>query len=74
VRIRLTRTRALAGKSPLPRSAIPAGSTPAWYYAQAILARQADDEKTAPKHLTAARQIYPPACQLFDESITTVKF
>jgi tetratricopeptide (TPR) repeat protein len=54
---------------------IPAGSTPAWYYAQAILARQAGDDKTAQKHLNAARQIYPPAaCQLFDESIATVKF
>jgi tetratricopeptide (TPR) repeat protein len=54
---------------------IPAGSTPAWYYAQAILARQSGDEKTAKKHLTAARQIYPPAAsQLFDESLELVDF
>lgn len=54
---------------------IPAGSTPAWYYAQAMLARQAGDEKLANKHLTAARSIYQDAgCKLFDESIQTVKF
>jgi tetratricopeptide (TPR) repeat protein len=29
---------------------IPAGNTPAWYYAQAVLARQAGDEPTAQKH------------------------
>jgi hypothetical protein len=76
VRIRLTRTRALARKSPLPRSAIPAGSTtPAWYYAQAILARQAGDQKLSNKHITAARSIYQDAnCKLFDESLETVKF
>jgi Flp pilus assembly protein TadD len=54
---------------------IPAGSTPAWYYSQAMIARQAGDEKTAQKHLTAARSIYQEAgCKLFDESIQTVKF
>jgi tetratricopeptide (TPR) repeat protein len=54
---------------------IPAGNTPAWYYAQAMLARQAGDEKSAQKHLTAARAIYlDPGCKLFDESIETVKF
>jgi predicted Zn-dependent protease len=54
---------------------IPAGSTPAWYYAQAVLARKAGDEKNAQKHLTAARQIYSPsACQLFDESLEAAKF
>ncbi len=54
---------------------IPAGNTPAWYYAQAMLARQAGDEKAAQKHLTAARAIYlDPGCKLFDESIETVKF
>jgi len=75
VRIRLTRTRAFAGKSPLPRSAIPAGSTPAWYYAQAILARQAGDQKLAQKHFAAARSIYQdPNCKLFDESLETAKF
>lgn len=54
---------------------IPAGSTPAWYYAQAMVARKAGDEKTARKHLNAARSIYlDPGCKLFDESIEPVKF
>jgi tetratricopeptide (TPR) repeat protein len=54
---------------------IPAGNTPAWYYAQAMLTRKAGDEKTAQKHLHAARSIYlDPGCKLFDESIEDVKF
>jgi tetratricopeptide (TPR) repeat protein len=54
---------------------IPAGGTPAWYYAQAMIARKAGDEKTAKKHLQAARSIYLDAgCKLFDESIAPVKF
>ena len=54
---------------------IPAGSTPAWYYSQAMIARKAGDEKAAQKHLHAARSIYlDPGCKLFDESIQTVKF
>jgi len=54
---------------------IPAGNTPAWYYAQAMLTRKAGDEKTAQKHLHAARSIYlDPGCKLFDESIEEVKF
>ena len=54
---------------------IPAGNTPAWYYAQAMLTRKAGDEKTAQKHLQAARSIYlDPGCKLFDESIEEVKF
>ena len=54
---------------------LPAGSTPAWYYAQAVFARQAGDEKTAKKHLQAARAIYlDPGCKLFDESLETAKF
>jgi tetratricopeptide (TPR) repeat protein len=53
---------------------IPAGGTPAWYYAQAMIARKAGDEKTAQKHLAAARSIYLDAgCKLFDESIAPVK-
>jgi tetratricopeptide (TPR) repeat protein len=49
---------------------IPAGNTPAWYYAQAVLARQAGDEPTAQKHLQVARAIYLDAgCKLFDESL-----
>ena len=54
---------------------MPAGNTPAWYYAQAMLTRKAGDEKTAQKHLQAARSIYlDPGCKLFDESIEEVKF
>jgi Flp pilus assembly protein TadD len=54
---------------------IPAGSTPAWYYAQAMLARKSGDESTAQKHLQAARRIYlTPACHLFDESLQSLKF
>jgi tetratricopeptide (TPR) repeat protein len=54
---------------------IPAGSTPAWYYAQAMVARKSGDEKTARKHLQAARSIYlDPGCKLFEESIEQVKF
>ena len=54
---------------------IPAGSTPAWYYAQAMLARKAGDEKSAQKNLQAARSIYlAPNCKLFDESLQTARF
>lgn len=54
---------------------IPAGSTPAWYYAQAMLARKAGDEARAAKHLAVARSIYEDSgCKLFDESLSTVKF
>jgi tetratricopeptide (TPR) repeat protein len=62
-----------AGK--IARVLIPIGSTPAWYYAQAMLARQAGDEAKAQKHLNAARAIYlDEGCKLFDESIAPVKF
>ena len=54
---------------------VPAGSTPAWYYAQAMLARKAGDQASAAKHLAAARAIYEEAgCKLFDESIEPLKF
>jgi tetratricopeptide (TPR) repeat protein len=53
----------------------PVGSTPAWYYAQAMIARKAGDEATAQKHLSAALSIYQDAgCKFFDETIETVKF
>ena len=59
----------------MARGLIPAGNTPAWYYAQAMLARKAGDEKTAAKHLSVARSIYTDSgCKLFDESIETIKF
>ncbi|MBU3664701.1 MAG: tetratricopeptide repeat protein [Chthoniobacterales bacterium] len=54
---------------------VPTGSTPAWYYAQAVFARKAGDESRARKNLSAAKSIYRDSgCQLFDESIATVKF
>jgi len=57
------------------RGLVPAGSTPAWYYAQAMLARKAGDEASARKHLGAAKAIYEAeGCKLFDESIAPVKF
>ena len=47
-----------------------AGSTPAWYYAQALLARREGDEGGARKILRAARALYgEDGCRLFDESI-----
>ena len=53
----------------------PVGSTHAWYYAQAVIARKAGDEAAARKHLSVARSIYQDAgCKLFDETIETVKF
>jgi tetratricopeptide (TPR) repeat protein len=49
-----------------------AGSTPAWYYAQALLARRGGDEGSARKNLRAARSLYgEDGCRLFDESIAT---
>lgn len=54
---------------------IPAGSTPAWYYAQALFARKAGDRGAEKKHLGAAAAIYgPESCRLFDESVATVNF
>jgi Putative Zn-dependent protease, contains TPR repeats len=53
----------------------PVGRTPAWYYAQAMIARKAGDEATARKHLGVARSIYQASgCKFFDETIETVKF
>lgn len=49
---------------------IPAGATPAWYYAQAVLARAAGDGRTADRHLDAGRAIYgEEACRIFEESL-----
>ena len=49
-----------------------AGSTPAWYYAQALLARRGGDESSARKNLRAARSLYGEnGCRLFDESVAT---
>ena len=59
----------------MAKGLIPAGSTPAWYYAQAMIARKTGDEKAAKKHLAVARAIYTESgCRLFDESVAAVKF
>ena len=59
----------------MAKGLVPAGNTPAWYYAQAMIARKAGDEKTASKHLSVAEAIYTESgCRLFDESVATVKF
>ena len=53
----------------------PVGSTPAWYYAQAMIARKSGDEAAARKYLRVARAIYQEdGCKFFDETIETVKF
>ena len=50
----------------------PAGATPSWYYAQALLARQQGDEGKARKNLQAARSLYGEnGCRLFDESVAS---
>ena len=54
---------------------ITAGSTPAWYYAQSLLARKAGNKRDSGKMLSAGRSIYgSDACKLFDESIANLKF
>jgi len=54
---------------------IPAGSTPAWYYAQAALAKKAGDQLAAARNLQAAQAIYEAEnCKLFDESMDALKF
>lgn len=54
---------------------IPAGETPAWYYAHSLIARKAGNQREAAKLLSAGRAIYGDSgCKLFDESIDNVKF
>lgn len=54
---------------------IPAGGTPAWYYAQAMLAKKRGEPRQAKSHLTMAREIYgQDECRSFEEAITAVKF
>lgn len=49
---------------------IPAGQTPAWYYAQAMIAQKQEQPGEAKKFIASARAIYgDDACKLFDESI-----
>jgi len=55
-------------------SLYPQGSTPAWYYAQAVMLRRQDDERGARKHLRAAHSIFGEQdCRSFDESLAAVK-
>lgn len=50
----------------------PTGSTPSWYYAQALMARQAGDEAKSRETLRAARSLYgEDSCRLFDESLAS---
>lgn len=50
----------------------PAGATPSYYYAQALMARGAGDEGKARKNLKAARALYgDDGCRLFDESVAS---
>jgi tetratricopeptide (TPR) repeat protein len=59
----------------LSEALIPAGSTPAWYYAQAALARKAGDRRAEAKNIDAALAIYEESnCKLFDESMAHAKF
>jgi len=54
------------------RAMQPTGSTPSWYYAQALLARHAGDESKARENLQAAHTLYgDDACRLFDESLAS---
>ena len=54
---------------------MPAGNTPAWYYAQAMLARKAGDAAGEAKHLSVARAIYEEkGCRAFDEAVETLEF
>lgn len=49
-----------------------AGLTPAWYYAQAVIARRQGDEAGARKHLRAAQAIHgEDGCEIFDEALET---
>lgn len=49
---------------------IPAGQTPAWYYAQAMMAQKKGQPGAAKKYIASARAIYgADTCKLFDESI-----
>lgn len=50
---------------------IPAGQTPAWYYAQALFAQNQGQTAEAKKFIKSAHAIYGESvCRLFDESIT----
>lgn len=54
---------------------IAAGSTPAYYYAQAMLAEKAGDTRARRENLAAARSIYgDKRVKLFEDSIGEVKF
>lgn len=53
---------------------IPAGASPAWYYAQAALARVAGNPKKAKEYISAAKSIYEAdSCKVFDEALSGIK-
>ncbi len=55
-------------------SLYPQGSTPAWYYAQAVMLRRQNDERGARKHLRAAHSIFGEQdCRVFDESLAAAR-
>jgi tetratricopeptide (TPR) repeat protein len=54
----------------LVASLYPVGSTPAWYFAQAVMLRRQNDERGAQKHLRAAHSIFgDKECRVFDEAL-----
>lgn len=54
---------------------IPAGETPAWYYAHSLVARKSGNKREAAKLISAGKAIYGDReCRLFDESIANLKF
>lgn len=62
-----------AGKN--AENLIPAGETPAWYYARSLIARKAGNKREAAKLIYAGKAIYGEnGCRLFDESIANLKF
>ena len=53
----------------------PSGSTPAWYYIGAVMAKKAGDSRQSKKYLATARAIYGgPSCSFFDESLDKIEF
>lgn len=59
----------------LAASLIPTGSTPAWYYTQAALAKKRGETGEEKKNITVAQEIYgKKACKDFDAAIHAVKF
>lgn len=54
---------------------IPVGGTPAWYYAQAMLAKKSDNLSLMKKNIATAQEIYgEKGCRDFEEAIRSIKF